>query len=174
MSLEAQGEIEKVTKKEVYSKKQILIEDLAKCEYLFFIESGLARAVFFHNGKKITDWFGMENMIIGPIIRHFPIKDTVHYVELLEDTVVYKVSFTQLEQLYHRFHEIERLGRIIAILSMVHLQKKLDSLQLLSAKERYVMFCEDYPNIIQRVPLNIIASYLNMNQVTLSRIRKSI
>lgn len=164
-------EIEKVTQKETHLKKQILIEDLARCEYLYFIESGLVRAIFYHNGKEITDWFGMENMIIGPIIRHFPVKDTKYSVEILESTIVYKVSFSQLEVLYQNFHEVERLGRIIAIISMLHLQKKLDNLQLLSAKERYEQFLYDYPNLIQRVPLGMIASYLNMNQVTLSRIR---
>lgn len=164
-------EIEKVYQKKTLPKKHILIDDLSKCEYLYFIEKGVARAFFFHEGKEITDWFGFENMIIGPIIRNFPVKETQHSVELLEKTTVYYVSFTQLEKLYLQFHDIESVGRKIAILTILHLQRKIDHLQLLTAKERYHQFLIDYPNLIQRVPLGMIASFLSMNQVTLSKIR---
>jgi hypothetical protein len=77
-----------------------------------------------------------------------------------------------LEQLYQKHQDIERLGRQIAIQTILHLQYKIDSLQLLSAKERYEEFIKRYPNLINRVSLGYISSYLGMNQVTLSRIRK--
>jgi CRP/FNR family transcriptional regulator, anaerobic regulatory protein len=144
---------------------------LSRCERLYFIEKGLVRAYFYHDGKEITDWFGAENKIIGPIMRHFPVKETQHRVELLEESIVWSVTFRQLEELYQQSHEIERLGRVIAILAVLHLQKKLDSVQLLSAKQRYEQFLQDFPTLIQRVSLSHIASYLGMNQVTLSRIR---
>lgn len=166
-------EINKVSVKHDFKKKSILIENLATCENLYFIEKGLVRAYYFHNGKEITDWFGMEGMIIGPIVRRFPIKQTKHSVELLEDSTLIAVSFENLEKLYNQYHEMERLGRLIAIQSMLHIQRKLDNLQLLDAKQRYEQFLIDYPTLIQRTPLNMISSYLDMNQVTLSRARHS-
>ena len=154
------------------AKKQILIPELSKSQYLYFISKGVTRAFFYHNGKEITDWFGTENMIIGPTIRNFPIKETIHTVETLEHSNLIRISFSDLEKLYQKHHDIERLGRIIAIQSMLHLQYKIDSLQLLTAKERYEEFIKRYPNLINRVSLGFISSYLGMNQVTLSRIRK--
>lgn len=168
----AKTQIIQCAKKETLPKKHLLIPNLARCERLFFIEEGLARAFFYHDEKEITDWFGIENMIIGPTVRHFPIKETIHTVELLERTTVISVAFSDLEKLYQNYHEIERLGRMIAIQTILHLQFKIDSIQLFSAKERYEHFINTYPSIIQRVPLSYIASYLGMNQVTLSRIRK--
>lgn len=167
-------EINKVSVKHNYKKKSILIENLATCENLYFIEKGLVRAYYYHNGKEITDWFGTENMIIGPIVRRFPIKQTKHSVEILEEATLVSVSFENLEQLYTKYHEMERLGRLIAIQSMLHIQRKLDNLQLLDAKQRYEQFLLDYPSLIQRAPLNMISSYLDMNQVTLSRVRHSV
>ncbi|MDI9311314.1 MAG: Crp/Fnr family transcriptional regulator [Limnohabitans sp.] len=155
------------------TKKQILIPELSKSQYLYFISKGVVRAYFYHNGKEITDWFGTENMVIGPTIRNFPVKETIHAVETLEECELVRISFSDLEQLYQKHHDIERLGRIIAIQNMLHLQYKIDSLQLLSAKERYIEFIKQYPNLINRVPLGFISSYLGMNQVTLSRIRKT-
>lgn len=172
LSEEAKHEIRAVAVKESFAKGDVLIHELAKCQHLYFIEKGLARAYFYHNEKEITDWFGMEGMVIGPILRNFPVKETKHSVVLLEDTTTISVSFADLEMLYYKHHEIERLGRLIAIYSMLYLQNKIDSIQLLSAKERYQRFLADYPNLIQRVPLGYIASFLGMNQVTLSRVRK--
>ena len=172
LSPSAVREIENLAQGASFPKKQILIADLATCERLYFIEHGLARAYFYHEGKEITDWFGLENMIIGPMVRRFPIKNTQHKVELLEDTEVVSVSFAELEQLYQKHHDIERLGRLIAIQALLHLQKKVDSIQLLSAKQRYEQFLEDYPSLSQRASLTHIASYLGMNLVTLSKIRR--
>lgn len=156
-----------------YAKKDILIPELSKSEHLFFIKKGIVRSFFYYEGKEVTDWFGMENMIIGPTYRHFPIKETTHAVEVLENAELIRISFNSLEKLYQKHHDIERLGRIIAIQTILHLQYKIDSLQLLSAKERYKSFISQYPNLINSVSLGYISSYLGMNQVTLSRIRKS-
>ena len=169
----AMKDIEEISLKQTFCKKHILIPNLNHCQYLYFIEKGVARAFFYHNEKEITDWFGMENMVIGPIIRNFPIKDTVHRVELLEDSEIIRISFNDLENLYQKHHDIERLGRKIAIQTILHLQYRVDSLQLLSAKERYSDFLTRYPSLINRISLGHISSYLGMNQVTLSKIRKT-
>ena len=91
------------------SKKQILIQELSTSQYLYFINKGVVRAFFYHNGKEITDWFGMENMVIGPIVRNFPVKETIHSVETLEDCELVRISFMDLEQLYQKHQDIERL-----------------------------------------------------------------
>lgn len=154
-------------------KKQMLIHDLATCEHLYFIHSGLARAYFYHEGKEMTDWFGKENMLIGPLKRRFPAKSTVHPVEMIAPGYVVMISFAQLEHLYAQSHEVERLGRCLAIHSMQLVQQKLDDYQLLNATQRYEQFLIQYPDLIKRIPLQYIASFLGMNKVTLSKIRRS-
>ncbi|MBL7801016.1 MAG: Crp/Fnr family transcriptional regulator [Chitinophagales bacterium] len=172
LSSSAISAIANVAERKIFPKKHILITDLAACRHLYFIEKGLVRAYFYHNGKEVTDWFGIENTIVGPAIRNFPVKNTVHQVELLEESIVVSVSFADLEKLFGQFHDIERLGRLIAVQTIVQLQHKIDILQLLSAKSRYEDFITRYPTLLNRVPLGYISSYLGMNQVTLSRIRK--
>ena len=166
--------IDLVAEKQDIARRQILVEDLSRSEYLHFIESGVLRAYFSHKGKTITDWFGQENMIIGPVQRRFAQRDTRHVVEALEQTRVYSVRFYHLQDLYQQFHDVERLGRMIAIQSLMHLQRKLDYMQLMSAAERYRQFRVDYPQLSNNLPLGMIASFLGMNQVTLSRIRKNV
>ena len=158
--------------KRQYIKKDILIQELSTCKNLYFIKNGLVRSFYFKDGKEITDWFGIENSIIGPIIRNFPTKEGVHSVEILEDSEIIIISFDDLQDLYDSHHEIERLGRMISIQTVLLLQQKIDSIQFLTSRERYDDFVKNYPQLLQRVPLGYIASYLGMNQVTLSRARK--
>ena len=166
-------EIKNVAEKYTLSKKQLFIPELSKAQHLYFIERGAVRAFYLHHDKEVTDWIGAENMIIGPIVRNFPIKNTKHSVEALEECTVIRISFADLEILYNSHHDVERLGRIIAIQTIIHLQHKIDCLQLCSAKERYEDFKVRFPHLINRIPLGYISSYLGMNQVTLSRIRKA-
>ncbi|MDP9076915.1 MAG: Crp/Fnr family transcriptional regulator [Bacteroidota bacterium] len=173
LSGNARAAIKGKLKKAEYPKNEVLIKELSRCEYLFFVEKGLARASYFKEGKDITDWFAPEGSIIGPVVRHFPTKEGKHSVTLLEDTTVIYISFADLQQLYDEFHEIERLGRMIAIQTILLLQFKIDSIQFLTAKQRYAHFIKTHPSLLQRASLGHIASYLGMNQVTLSRIRKS-
>jgi len=173
LSESAINDIEKVVTSSSFPKKHLLIPNLAQCQYLYFIKKGVARAFFYHHDKEITDWFGIEKMIIGPIIRNFPIKDTLHSVELLEDSEIFQIPFSALEELYQKHHDVERLGRNIAIQTILHLQFRIDNIQLFSAKERYEEFLKKYPSLTNRVSLGYIASYLGMNQVTLSRIRRN-
>ncbi|MFD0749661.1 Crp/Fnr family transcriptional regulator [Mucilaginibacter calamicampi] len=172
LSENAQSDLITKLKRAEYQKGEILIKELSKCDHLFFIEKGLARARYFKDGRDITDWFAGEGSVIGPIIRHLPIKIGTHDVELLEDTSVITIHFQDLQELYDKHHEIERLGRIIAIQAVFLLQQKIDSIQFFTAKQRYNEFVKANPTLLQRVSLGHIASYLGMNQVTLSRIRK--
>lgn len=55
-------------KKAEYHKGEVLIKELSKCERLFFIEKGLARACYFKQDKEITDWFGLENSVIAEVV----------------------------------------------------------------------------------------------------------
>ena len=173
LSLDEQNTISHKLVKTIYPKHHTLIPELSTCQHLYFIEKGLARAFYIKDGRDITDWFALENSIIGPVIGNFPVKEAPHAVELLESSTVVSIHFADLQELYDKYHAIERLGRVIAIQTIMALQRRIDAIQFLNAKSRYEDFMSMYPSLLQRVSLGHIASYLGMNQVTLSRVRKS-
>lgn len=170
----SESAIERIKGKSViktYSKGQILVDNLATCDKYFFIIKGLLRAYYEKGDKEITDWFGEENSMIGPLASGLNLPNAIHSVEALEDTTVVQVSLWDLEMMCADFHEIERVGRMIAIQTAIKLQYKFECLFFLTAKERYEEFIKNHPTILQRASLGYIASYLGMNQVTLSRAR---
>jgi CRP-like cAMP-binding protein len=151
-----------------------LVKENTVCERVYFIEKGLARTYYYKDGKDVTDWLGAEGAIVGSIVSFLTQKPGRRVVELLEPSIVWSVTFKGLELLYARYHEIERLGRMLANTGIILLQERFDHLHFSTALERYEKLLADNPSFVQRVPLGMIASYLGISQETLSRIRAQV
>ena len=94
-------------------------------------------------------------------------------IEVLEDSEIIAIDAQRLFDLYDDSHEIERLFRRIFEQSHVETINRIESLQFHSAEERYKNLITVHPEIIKRVPLKYIASFLGITQVSLSRIRSN-
>ena len=92
-------------------------------------------------------------------------------IELLEDSTIIEIPHYELENLFAKYHDLERLGRLWSNYGIVQLQQRFDDLHFATAAERYAKLIQNNPSILQRVALGIIASYLGITQETLSRIR---
>ncbi len=77
-------------------------------------------------------------------------------------------------RLSDQYHDIEKLFRKMLSRSLILSQYRMDSIQFETAQTRYENLLKKYPEMIQRVPLSYIASYLGITQETLSRIRSNI
>ena len=95
-------------------------------------------------------------------------------MQFLEDTVALSLRYADLERLYQKHHALERIGRILATQSYLDEVSRTKEFQTISAKERHKTLLENEPEILHRVSLGHIASYLGISQVQLSRIRSSL
>ncbi|MFT3827398.1 MAG: Crp/Fnr family transcriptional regulator [Chitinophagaceae bacterium] len=141
------------------------------CRYLYFFEKGLSRTYYIKDGKDITDWITTEGSIAVSIISFLNHEADRRGIELLEDAVIWAISYTDLEKLYPEYHDIERLGRLLLSQGIIQLQQRFDDVHFATAQQRYRQLIADNPSLINRVPLGMIASYLGITQETLSRIR---
>lgn len=98
-------------------------------------------------------------------------KPSQEYVETLEDTEAYRISLADLLDLFHHNIELANWGRIIHQDEYRRLHRSHKERLTLSARERYMSFVEQFPDICQRVNLGYIASYLGITPSTLSRLR---
>lgn len=163
-----------VTKKVSIQKNLSIVNIGNRCQDLFFIEKGLLRGYYLLDGKEITNWFGSEGEFATCFYAFVAEKPSFENIQVLEDSVLTQVSFTDLQHLYKEFPETERLGRIITETYYIRLEERLLSLQFKTAKERYHHFIKSRPSLLQRTSLGQIASYLGITQETLSRIRSEI
>jgi len=82
------------------------------------------------------------------------------------------LRFTSQEYLIQKIPQYEHFVRLQMQGAYIALQKRLTSMFNLTTEEKYARFLNIYPDIVQRVPQHMIASYLGLTPETLSRSRK--
>lgn len=141
------------------------------CKTIYFIKKGIARIYYFKDEMDITESFAFEGAIVARIESLFTNKPSRKAIQMLEDSELMAIDAIQLFKLYDTFPMIERLFRKIFEAAYVESVNRVESIQFHLADERYNALMKESPNILQRVPLKYIASYLGITQVSLSRIR---
>ena len=140
------------------------------CKTIYFIKSGVARIYYYKDGVDITESFSFEGDIIARVESLFTGNPSQKAIQVLEDTEIIAINANQLFSLYDFHPQIERLFRLIFEAGYVETVKRIESIQFHTAEERYQALLQK-PNLLQRIPLKHIASFLGITQVSLSRIR---
>lgn len=161
----------KVSKIFTLDKSTLLVKEGQNANKIYFIAKGLARAYYLKDGKEITDWFAFENDFISSIASFFEDIPSPHFIELLEPTTLLEINRKDVFELSDKHHDFERLGRVVTTKTMLTLRKRIISLQFETAQQKYENLINNRPDIIQRVALTHVASYLGITLETLSRIR---
>ncbi len=141
------------------------------CRTIYFIKKGALRIYYYKDDVDVTESFEFENSIVARAESLFSGNPSQKGIQALEDTSLIAINSFQLFSLYDSFHDLERLFRKIFEDAYVKTVNRLESLQFHTAEERYHNLIQDQPDVLQRVPLKHIASYLGITQVSLSRIR---
>lgn len=152
-------------------KGEVLVRQGQYTDKIFYLIAGAARAYYLKDGKDISDWFAFEGEFISAINGFFLGIPSPHYIESLEESTYLQLSRADVDTLSDKYHDFERLSKVIVIQTMLKQQQRIASLQFHSAAEKYHNILAAIPNIDQRVPLMHIASYIGITLETLSRIR---
>ena len=160
-------------RKETVLKNQTLVRQGEICNSLYFVEKGMGRSYYLNeNGKEISQWFFGVGKFMSSVDSFFQQTPSLYYLEVLEDATLYSISKEDMDQLFAKYHKMEKMGRLVTIEMLTKMVNKLNAIQFQTAKERYDYMLAEFPDIAYQVPLGHIASYLGMTQETLSRIRK--
>ncbi len=163
------------TKNRNYLKGQYISQGGDVSKNHTYIESGKVRTFYLDdNGNEHIVAFGIENWWVGDLGSLISQTPADFSVQCLENTQVIQISCIDLQELYRDVPKIERLFRLIIQKAYVNAQKRIVRNFALSARDRYLLFLEEYPIIAQRVPQYMIASYLGITKEFLSHIRNQI
>lgn len=154
-------------------KDHFLLREQGVCDYIFFIRKGAARIYYHKKGKEITEWFAMDEEFCFSIVSFFERQPSRLIIQALEPSEVMGIHYNDLNRLAAAHHEIETLYRKMLAASLILSQHRMDSIQFETAQQRYESLLRNYPQLVQRVPLTYIASFLGITLETLSRIRSS-
>ena len=155
-----------------YLKGQFIVQQGDVCKYESYVISGCVKTFFIdQEGDEHVVMFAIENWWTADLGSFIAQQPADYNVQCLEKTKVAQFSHESLEQLYTQIPKLERFFRIIIQNAFVASQKRVVRNLSLSAKERYLIFRQQYPDIEQRVPQYLIASYLGITKQFLSKIR---
>jgi CRP-like cAMP-binding protein len=141
---------------------------------VYFIKKGFVRAYAYQNDHEVTFWFGKEGEPVISMKSYVENQKGYETIELLEDCEFYKLNAVDLQRLFQEDIHIANWGRRFAEQELIRTEERLISRQFRTATERYKELLKEKPDLVQRVALGHIASYLGITQVSLSRIRAEI
>jgi CRP-like cAMP-binding protein len=149
----------------------LLLSAGEQCDFLAFIEQGLFRFYTLRDGEeKITGFFFSGDFVSN--YRSFLTGQPLdHYIEAMQDSVVHIICHRDLQALYDRYKNMERLGRFISEQLYLTVASRLDSFMFDAPSERYLALQKRNSKLLEEIPQYMIASYLGVKPETLSRIR---
>lgn len=139
----------------------------------FFIKSGGLRVYFDHNDKQITSWIALENEFFTDLSSQKNQLPSKFNIQAIEDTVLLTITSDKMEKLYKEFPLWQQFGRLIWEANFINSIEGIINFQTLTAEERYLSTMTE-SDLLQRVHLKHLASFLGITQTSLSRLRKKI
>lgn len=167
MSLFLDGAQQQKVKRDDY-----LLQEGHRCHYIWFIETGACRA-FYDNGKKETNTaFYFENTFFTNLNSLRNNVSSAYNIQAMEGTTLWRWHKEELSRLYGISPGIVVFGRQWLEHLLIAQETHNDWLRKNTPEERYQSILTHHPELIQRVSLTQLSSYLGISRETLSRIRR--
>ncbi len=156
-------------------KNDFTLKEGEKSEYAYFLEEGFLRTYVKNiHGDEVTTNIYSAPHFINDFLSFFRQAPTKENFQAITNCRMWRINYADAQSSYNRLDEFRILGRNLLVLSHSSLGNRMISMVADSAEIRYTKLLKHHPNLIQNVPLKIIASYLGITDTSLSRIRKEI
>ena len=174
----SQKELDRVQKyfEPVSFSKNVIIEEEGKVpQYLYYIISGYLRLFYTdQNGNEITTHINCPPGFFTSYSDFINETISENNVECITNCELLRISKENLDRLVRESQAMKDFSISVFQQSVIYNENRSRELSVLNAEQRYLKLMQDYPEIIQNVPIQYIASFLGMKPESLSRIRKKI
>ncbi|MEZ5070235.1 MAG: Crp/Fnr family transcriptional regulator [Bacteroidales bacterium] len=152
---------------------EFFLKEGAVCRYLGYVVSGLLRAYIYDDqANEITQEFYPEGSLIISFDSFNNQVPSGENIKALEDCELRVITFENQQELYRELPVWSQICKDFSDKKNLEVLERTRQFQLLSATERYDRFCREHPHILQRANLGHIASFIGVDNATLSRIRR--
>ena len=166
-------------------RSQLSIKQYKQKDYFFkngeiqkkmgFVCEGLLRRYYINEkGKTITTGFVKENEYATDYPAFIQQRPSKYYMEFLEPSIVIELSYDDIQEGYTNFKSHERYGRLIAEKVLTIQTDRVESFLFDTAEERYLNLVNANPDLLNRISLTHLSSFLGIERQSLSRIRGKI
>jgi CRP-like cAMP-binding protein len=136
-----------------------------------FILRGLIRKYYLKGTEEINTQISYEGHIIHSQESFHSRTPSEYAIETIEPSTVVSISYNDMEALFSRSQQMERLGRLVITYTMVLKDRWQMQLVKLNPRDRFLQFVTRHGELLQRVPQKFLASYLNIKPETFSRFK---
>lgn len=154
-----------------FDKKVILVDEGETDHYLNLVIKGLVRKYVVRDNEEIITQLAREGQLVSSSVSFLSGEPSCYIVETIEPTIVYSISHNQIEQLYTMEAKWEQLGRLIMTDLYLQKEKRDRERMFYNTRERFLRFVDQHPELLIRVPQKYLASYLQIQPETFSRLK---
>ncbi len=157
------------------TRNEILLQPGDVCQDTFFVEKGLLRMYSVDkNGREHIIQFAPERWLISDRSSLYFNEKSKYYIDAVEDSEILLLDTAFFTGMVQNFPSAAGNNDLILQKHIRALQNRVNSLLADTAEQRYLDFIKMYPQLLQRVPLWMVASYLGITPESLSRVRKEL
>ncbi len=172
---EEQDRITTYLKPRKIRKKQYLLQEGDVCKSIAFVEKGALRAYSIDDsGAEHIIQFALEGWTISDLYSFLTEEAATYNIDALEDSEVVLISRVAHYEMLEKIPKYQSYILHLITGAYLAMTRRLTSVISNSSEERYETISELYPNILQRVPQHMIASYMGLKPETLSRVRRKL
>ncbi|MCM1332603.1 MAG: Crp/Fnr family transcriptional regulator [Bacteroides sp.] len=168
---ESLAKLERETHEIRVRKNKIIVSADRVCNDVFFVADGIVRAFSYAEGKDITFWIGTEGSVALSMQSYINDRAGYENIVTLEDCRFFHLKISALRSLYATDIHLANWGRRFAENELLRTESILIPQLFTTGKERYETLMKNQPELLNRIPLENLASYLGLTPVSLSRIR---
>lgn len=172
MSDESLSKLFSVVNRREFAKNEYLLEENAVCNSIFFIEAGSVRSFLHIDANEINTNFSFEGNYVTSLKSLRTSTPSEINIKAEEKSIVFEFKKDNLLELYKESVEVDAFGRNLLELLLMQQEEHANLFKIYSPAERYEYLRVNSPELLQRVSLSQLASYLGIARETLSRIRR--
>jgi len=160
---------------ETLQARSLFLEKGQIATRIAYLRSGMMRSFFYDDrANEITTHFFKKGSVVISMKSFNDQVPSREYIIAIEDCEMDVITYDRMQELIRVVPAWRQIGKDVDEAMYNSLMNRSIQLQTLTASERYELFIKKHPDILQKVALKHIASYLGIDIATLSRIRKSI
>jgi CRP-like cAMP-binding protein len=153
------------------NKGKFLLKPGEFCKDYYYIHRGILRSFIKYGDREITVWINPEGEITTSIRSIAGTRVSDEYIQVIEDCELVVIPFEAMSELYARFPEMNKAGRMLLEEYYAASEERVFIARIPNAEARYQHFLQSRPELLNRIPLKYVASYLGITLETLSRLR---
>jgi CRP-like cAMP-binding protein len=153
-------------------KGEKLISEGSHVTHFYYLDSGCISYYKIEEGELKVLEFYTQDVFFTDLMAYVKGTPSNYFLEAVEDSTILAVRKDLAEASFNRSHQLERFGRLSMQEAFIKMLHRVDRLNHRSNEERYRRILQKRPDLLQRVPQYLIASYLGITPVGLSKLRK--